>query len=61
MAVLSSNNIILNEELGRHYKSTELIKRKNFDEIGHLDRNGECYRHLCALLLSVLDEFVVSW
>ena len=63
MAVVSSNNIFLSEKLGRHYKSTKLIKREDFDEIDmwHLDRHDEGYRHLCALILSVLDEFVVSW
>ena len=42
LAVVSSNNIFLSEKR-RHYKSTKLIKRADFDEIDmwHLDRLGE--------------------
>ena len=61
--LVSNNNIFLSERLGRHYKSTKLIKRDDFDDEReyHFDREGEGYRHLSAMILSVLDEFVLAW
>ena len=61
--LVSNNNIFLSDRLGKHYKSTKLIKREDFhyNQTFHFDRNGEGHRHMAALILSVLDEFVMEW
>ena len=61
--VVSYNNIVLSESLGVHFKSTKLIKRADFGfpNTWHFDRNGEGFRHMAAMVLSVFDEFVEKW
>ena len=58
--VASNNNNYLNEKLVAHYKSTKKIKRDDFSNYRpfHFDREGEGYRNLAAMILSVFDEFV---
>ena len=61
--VVTKNNIFLSEKLGRHYKSSKIIKREDFHyrEAHHFDRSGHGYRHMAALILSVFEEFVLKW
>ena len=61
--LVCNNNVYLSEKLGVYYKSTKLVKRGDFHfrNTFHFDRNGEGYRHMAALILSVLDEFVEKW
>ena len=61
--VVSNNKIFLSEKLGVNYKSTKLIKNKDFDDriTHHFDRRGHGYRHMAAMKLSVFDEFVLKW
>ena len=60
--LVANNNIFLSENLGVHYKSTKLIKPNDFHAYDcHFDVEGEGYRHLAALILAVLEEFVRSW
>ncbi|XP_075263932.1 uncharacterized protein LOC142355751 [Convolutriloba macropyga] len=61
--LVASNNNFLSENLGYQYKSTKLVKRADFDDSVpfHISRDGEGFRHLGAMILSVLDEFVLDW
>ena len=61
--VVAQNNVFLSEKLGILYKSPKIIKREEFHHIEtyHLDRFGYGYRHMAALILSVLEEFVLEW
>ena len=61
--LVSNNNIFLSNRFGVHYKSTKLIKREDFDDrqTFHFNRWGEGYRHLAAMILSVLEEFLKTW
>ena len=61
--LVASNNSFLSEQLGLNYRSTKLIKRKDFsdDTPFHFSRDGEGYRHLAALILSVFREFDNFW
>ena len=61
--VVSNNNNYISEKLGAHYNSTKMIKRDDFSNYRpfHFDREGEGYRHLAPMILSVFDEFVKNW
>ena len=61
--VVSDNNIFLSNNLGCHYKSTKLIKREDFRDNRrfHFEPLGQGYRHMAAMILSVLEEFVKEW
>ena len=61
--LVANNNIFLSEELGMSYKSAKMVKRADFDDANpfHFHPLGEGYRHLAALILSVLREFNEVW
>ena len=54
--------MFLRNELGYRLKSTKVIRREDFDEKCpfHFDKNGEGYRHMAVLILSVLRDFEES-
>ena len=58
-ALVAKNNMILRNQLGFQLKSTRIIRRDDFDDNHqfHFNRFGEGYRHMGALILSVLREF----
>ena len=59
---VSANNVFLSSHLGYKFKKTKMIKRADFDDDCeyHFDKNGEGFRHMAALILSVLQEFAES-
>ena len=56
---VSANNVFLSSHLGNKFKKTKMIKRADFDDNCeyHFDKKGEGFRHMAALILSVLQEF----
>ena len=61
--VVSDNNISLGNNLGCYYKSTKLIQREDFHDNRrfHFEPLGQGYRHMAAMILSVLEEIVKKW
>ena len=61
--LVAYNNTYLSQNLGNFFKSTKLIKRNDFDDDTpyHFNVFGEGYRHLAALIYSVLREFNDLW
>ena len=57
--LVAYNNMFLRNKLGPQLKSCRLIRREDFDDNCkfHFDKFGEGYRHMGALILSVLREF----
>ena len=57
--IVAYNNMFLRNRLGPQLKSSRLIRREDFDDNCkfHFDKFGEGYRHMGALILSVLREF----
>ena len=57
--LVAYNNMFLRNKLGPQLKSSRLIRREDFDDNCkfHFDKFGEGYRHMGALILSVLREF----
>ena len=61
---VENNNLFLHEKLGRLYKSPRLIKWKGFQtgsQNYHFRPDGEGFRHMCAYVLSALEEFDKFW
>ena len=56
---VSKNNMFLRNKLGCHLKGTRIIRREDFSDACrfHFDKHREGYRHMAALILSVLSEF----
>ena len=61
-ARVAKNNMFLRNKLGLQLKSTKIIRREDFDDNiqFHFDKFGEGYRHMAALILSVLREFCID-
>ena len=61
--LVAYSNTYLSQNLGNFFKSTKLIKRNDFDDDTpyHFNVFGEGYRHLAALIYSVLREFNDLW
>ena len=57
--MVSKNNMFLRNQLGSQLKSTRIVGREDFDDNCryHFDKYGEGYRHMAALILSVIREF----
>ena len=57
--MVSKNNMFLRNQLGSQLKSTRIVRREDFDDNCryHFDKYGEGYRHMAALILSVIREF----
>ena len=62
-ALVASNNSFFSENLGIHFKSTKMVKRVDFsdEQPFHFDPDGEGYRHMGAMIFSVLQEFSENW
>ena len=60
--LVASNNMFFRNKLGFRMKSTKIIRREDFDDNKkyHFDPNGEGFRHMAALILSVFREFTVE-
>ena len=63
--LVEHNNLFLYQKIGRKYKSPRMVKNKDFGSFPHqeyhFNPNGEGYRHLNALILSVLKDFAKYW
>ena len=57
--LVANNNMYFRNKLGWQSKSTKIIQRKDFSDSCpfHFNKFGEGYRHMAALVLSVLREF----
>ena len=57
--LVAKNNMFYRNKLGFQMKSTKIVRREDFDDNCnfHFNKYGEGYRHLAALILSVLKEF----
>ena len=60
--LVSKNNMYLRNKLGYQLKGTRIIKREDFSDACnfHFDEFGEGYRHMAALILSVVKDFLVG-
>ena len=61
--IVAEYNIYLSDRLGEHFKSNRIIKNYDFHDRAtcHFKKNGQGYRHMAAMILSVFDEFVTKW
>ena len=60
--LVAENNMFLRNNLGYQLRSTKIIRREDFDSNCpfHFDKFGEGFRHMGALILSVLNELSSS-
>ena len=60
---VQNNNLYYYRRFGVQYKSPRAVKNKDFHHKVryHFNRQGEGYRHMSVLILSVLKEFSKFW